>query len=239
MHRIKKEKLRKPPRLVERLVASIIISGAISLIPVILALYFIVNYLPINIPTYILIALTPLYYITAKWIFNLTFLVITRAQLKPLEEGAHEIDMRNKNVRNWLINEMLTSAAKSFMGKPPLGQPLFNGFVFKFLKCKMGPGATADRISDTYLTEMGTNSVGGGDSLIVAHITDGNNLYLKKIKIGDGAVIGVSSLLFPGVEVGEGAVIGAYSFVPRDTKIPPNTIWAGVPAKQIHPKPKK
>ncbi|MEM3588212.1 MAG: DapH/DapD/GlmU-related protein [Candidatus Jordarchaeaceae archaeon] len=239
MHRIEKERLMRPPRLVGRLMGSILLAGAVGVIPIILVLYVVVNYLPVDIPIHILVGLTPVYYTVAKWIFNLAFLVIARVQLKPLEEGTHEIDMRNKNVRNWLINGMLTSAAKTFIGKPPFGQPAFNSFVFKFLKCKMGPGATAERIADTYLTEMGRNSVGGGNSLIVSHITDGKKLYLKKVKIGDGAVIGVNSLIFPGVEVGEGAVIGAYSFVPRDTKIPPNTVWVGIPAKQIYPKPEK
>lgn len=237
MHKIEKEKLRKPPRLVGRLAASIIISGAISLIPIILASYFMVNYL--DLPLYILIGLTPLYYILTKWVFNFTFLVMARAQLKPVEEGSHEVDMRNKNVRNWMINVMLTNSATSFMGTPPLGQTLFNSFIYKFLKCKMGPGSTANRISDPYLVEMGTSSVGGAGTLMMPHISEGDKLYLKKIKIGDGAVVGVNSLVFPGAEIGEGAIIGAYSFVPRDTKIPPNTVWAGVPVKQISPKPRK
>ncbi|MEX2704431.1 MAG: hypothetical protein Q6352_004060 [Candidatus Freyrarchaeum guaymaensis] len=237
MHRIEKEKLKRPPRLIGRLAASIAIAGAISLIPIMLAAYFMVNYL--NLPLYVLIGLTPVYYIMTKWIFNLTFLVVARLQLKPVEEGSHEVDMRNENVRNWMINVMLTNSATSFMGTPPLGQTLFNRFVYKFLKCKMGPGATAYRISDPYLVEMGASSVGGAGSFIIPHISEGTNLYLKKIKIGDGAVVGVHSVVFPGVEIGEGAVVGAYSFVPRDTKIPPNTVWAGVPAKQILPKPGK
>ncbi|MFB0562744.1 MAG: hypothetical protein ACETWM_16215 [Candidatus Lokiarchaeia archaeon] len=235
MHKIEKEKLRKPPRLVGRLAASITISGAISLIPIILASYFMVNYL--DLPLYILIGLTPLYYILTKWIFNLTFLVMTRVQLKPIEEGSHEVDMRNTNVRNWMINATLTNSAIKFMGNPPLGQTMFNGFVYRLLKSKMGPGATPDKVSDPYLVEMGTSSVGGGGSFFTPHISEGNKLYVKKIKIGDGAVVGVYSLVFPGVEIGEGAVVGAYSYVPRDTKIPPNTFWAGVPAKQISPKP--
>ncbi|WXG39857.1 MAG: hypothetical protein WED07_03370 [Candidatus Freyarchaeum deiterrae] len=242
MHKIEKEKLRKPPRLVGRLAGSIILSGVISLIPPVLlsyASYFIINYFNLPVPMWLLLGLTPLYYILAKWVFNLTFLAVARAQLKPLEEGTHPVDMKNKNVRNWMINAMLTSSARKFMGDPPLGQYLFNTRVYKFLKCKMGPGATANLISDPYLVEMGKSSVGGAGSLILPHISEEDNLYLKKIKIGDGAVIGVNSLVFPGAEIGEGAIIAAYSFVPRDTKIPPNTIWAGVPVKQISPKSKK
>ncbi len=237
MHKIEKEKLKNPPRVVGRLAASIIISGVISLIPIMLASYFMVNYL--NLPLYVLIGLTPLYYVMTKWIFNLVILIVVRAQLKPVEEGLHPVDMRNKTVRNWLINASLTNAAIYFMGKPPLGQTLFNTFVYKRLKAKMGPGATADKISDPYLIEMGTSAVAGANSFLIPHISDRDNLYLKKIKLGDGAVVGVNSVVFPGAEIGEGAVVGAFSYVPRDTKIPPYTFWAGVPAKQISPKTSK
>jgi hypothetical protein len=242
MHKIEKEKLRKPPRLVGRLAASIILSGAISLIPAVLlsfASYFIINYFALPIPNWLLLGLTPLYYVLTKWVFNLTYLAVARAQLKPVEEGTHPIDMRNKNVRNWMINALLVNSATNFLGTPPLGQSIFNTPIFKLFKTKMGPGATAYRLSDPYLVEMGESSVGGGHSLIASHISEGNNLYIKRVKVDDGAVVGVYSLVFPGVEIGEGAVVAAYSFVPRDTKIPPNTIWAGVPARQISPKPKK
>lgn len=43
--------------------------------------------------------------------------------------------------------------------------------------------------------------------------------------IGGGVTIG------PGVEIGEGALIGAGAVVIRD--VPPNQVWAGVPAKRI------
>jgi hypothetical protein len=239
MHKIEKEKLKKPPRLVGRLAGSIIVAGTISIIPIILALYLVVNYLPIKIPTYLLIGLTPIYYITAKWIFNIAFLFLAKIQLKPVEEGTHEFDMKNKSVRNWMINIMLTNAAIHFIGMPPLGQNFLGGFVYKHLKCKMGPGTTLFNISDPYMVEAGKHAVQGGMGYMSGHISKGTSLYLKKVKIGDGAMIGVYSFLSPGVEVGEGAIIAEYSFVPRDTKIPPNTIWAGIPAKQIYPKPKK
>ena len=238
MPKIEKEKLKKPPRLIGRLAGSIILSGAVSLATIIIILYFIINYIPISIPNYILIGLTPLYYITAKWIFNLTFLAITRAQLKPVEEGNYKIDPRDKNVKNWLINTVLVKAATHFMGDPPLGQLAFNTFVFKMLGSRMGHGATAQDITDPYLVEMGEGATAGGNSLLATHAAEPDRLYFKRVKIGKGALVGAYSLIFPGVEIGDNAMVAAYSCVLKDTKIPPKTIWAGVPAKQISPKPK-
>ena len=49
--------------------------------------------------------------------------------------------------------------------------------------------------------------------------------------IKDGAWIGSGVTLLPGVTIGERAVIAAGSMVTKS--VPPNTIWGGVPAKQI------
>lgn len=46
-----------------------------------------------------------------------------------------------------------------------------------------------------------------------------------------GASIGANALLFPGITVGEGAVVGAQAMVNCD--VPPETIFAGIPAKKI------
>ena len=56
-----------------------------------------------------------------------------------------------------------------------------------------------------------------------------NRLLSKAVQIGDGADIGVGSILLPGVSIGEGAIIGAGSVVTKS--LPPNTVYAGIPAK--------
>jgi len=51
------------------------------------------------------------------------------------------------------------------------------------------------------------------------------------VVIGDGAWIGGGATIMPGVTIGAGAVIGAASVVVRD--VPPDTVWAGNPARFI------
>jgi acetyltransferase-like isoleucine patch superfamily enzyme len=58
---------------------------------------------------------------------------------------------------------------------------------------------------------------------------------LGKIHLKKGCMIGMESLIMPGVTIGEGAIIGAYSLVTKN--IPEWTIASGRPAKvikQIH-----
>lgn len=54
---------------------------------------------------------------------------------------------------------------------------------------------------------------------------------LGEIHIGKGVMIGMESLIMPGVTIGDGAIIGAYSLVTKD--IPAWTIAMGRPAKVV------
>ncbi|MBT2614114.1 MULTISPECIES: DapH/DapD/GlmU-related protein [unclassified Bacillus (in: firmicutes)] len=53
----------------------------------------------------------------------------------------------------------------------------------------------------------------------------------KPIVIGKGCWVGARSTILPGVILGDGCVIAAGSVVTKDCK--PNTLYAGVPAKEI------
>ncbi|MHA1607020.1 MAG: acyltransferase [Candidatus Freyarchaeota archaeon] len=224
-----------PPRLLLRLALNILLAGLASLLPSILTAvltYYAVVYL-LHLPFIIVVGLAPLYYIVAKWCFKLFFLALARAQLRPVKEGLHGPGFEDENIRNWLINISLVDAVKYFVGDPPLGQTALRPPLLRLLGAKLGKGISLDDVTDPYLVEMEDGAVAGGRSFIVSHLSRDGKLYLKKVKIGRGALIGVRSTIFPGVEIGEGAVVAAHSLVPMDTKIPPYTLWAGAPAKQV------
>ena len=65
------------------------------------------------------------------------------------------------------------------------------------------------------------------------YVSIGHNVIVHGAKINDYALIGMGSTLLDYVEVGEGAIVAAGSVVLSNTKIPPYTLWAGVPAKMI------
>ena len=60
---------------------------------------------------------------------------------------------------------------------------------------------------------------------------------LGEIHIGKGVMIGMESLIMPGVTIGDGAIIGAYSLVNKD--IPAWTIATGRPAKVVKEIPER
>jgi non-ribosomal peptide synthetase-like protein len=88
-------------------------------------------------------------------------------------------------------------------------------------------------LHDHGLLEIGDGSLIGGDAVMSAHAAEGGHLLLAPIKVGKKCLIGQKSVLMPGVEVGDGSVVAAGAIVLKDTKIPPNEVWGGIPAKRL------
>jgi carbonic anhydrase/acetyltransferase-like protein (isoleucine patch superfamily) len=65
------------------------------------------------------------------------------------------------------------------------------------------------------------------------YVSIGHNVTVHGAKINNYALIGIGAILLDHAEVGEGAIIAAGSLVLSNTKIPPYTLWGGVPAKFI------
>lgn len=66
-------------------------------------------------------------------------------------------------------------------------------------------------------------------------VSVGHNTILHGCVIGDGALIGMGSIVLNGAKIGEGAVVGAGSLVLQGMEIPPGHLAMGVPAKVIRP----
>lgn len=62
-------------------------------------------------------------------------------------------------------------------------------------------------------------------------VSIGHNVTIHGAKIHDYALIGMGSVVMDDAEVGEGAIVSAGAVVLSRTKIGPNEIWGGVPAK--------
>lgn len=66
-------------------------------------------------------------------------------------------------------------------------------------------------------------------------VSVGHNVTLHGCKIHDLALIGMGAVVMDDAEVGEGALVAAGSVVLSRTKIGPNELWGGAPAKFIKP----
>jgi carbonic anhydrase/acetyltransferase-like protein (isoleucine patch superfamily) len=70
-------------------------------------------------------------------------------------------------------------------------------------------------------------------TVIGDNVSVGHNVTIHGAEIKDNALIGMGSVVLDHAVVGEGAIVAAGSVVLSKTVIPPNTIWAGVPAKYV------
>ncbi|MFB0560365.1 MAG: hypothetical protein ACETWM_03860 [Candidatus Lokiarchaeia archaeon] len=224
---------RGAPRLFGRLLAYLSIASIVAILPVIGISYLLLEVVPIEVPWYLIISLAPVYVVLARWVFNAVLLVIGRVTIKPVEEGEYEMDVKNKNVRNWLINGIGTTLALYYTGSKPFGMPALGGYVLRMLRAKIGYGTQAHTVNDPYFVEFGDGAIAGGGSLITGHAFVGGKLAMGKVKLGRNVTIGAYSVIFPRVEIGDNSIIASHSSVSYKTRIPPNQLWAGNPARQV------
>ena len=64
-------------------------------------------------------------------------------------------------------------------------------------------------------------------------VSIGHNVVIHGAHIHDLALIGMGAVVMDDAEVGEGAIVAAGSVVLSRTKIGPNELWGGAPAKFI------
>lgn len=65
------------------------------------------------------------------------------------------------------------------------------------------------------------------------YVSVGHNVTIHGATVKDYALLGMGSTILDNAVIGEGAIIAANALVLSNTVVPPNTIWAGVPAKQV------
>ncbi|MDP3030011.1 MAG: DapH/DapD/GlmU-related protein [Deltaproteobacteria bacterium] len=150
--------------------------------------------------------------------------------LYPLKEGTYR--MEGGDFFIWKLytslNEMGSTVFLPFI--PIFLRPLF----FKFFGSRIGKNVSiAGRFMEPHMIRADAYAFFGGETIVTAHALTYNELILKPVIIGEKVTVGVGSIVMPGVTIGKNSIIAAGSVIPMDTKIPPNEIWGGVPAKKI------
>ncbi len=74
---------------------------------------------------------------------------------------------------------------------------------------------------------------GGFPCILGDRVTLGHRAIVHGSIVGNGALIGIGATVLSRCVVGEGALIAAGAVVLEGTTVPPHTLWAGCPAKQL------
>jgi acetyltransferase-like isoleucine patch superfamily enzyme len=78
---------------------------------------------------------------------------------------------------------------------------------------------------------VGDDAIIGYDATLLCHEFLRDEYRLGDVVVEEGAMVGASAVVLPGVTVGEGARVAANSLVAAD--VPPGTTAAGVPAEVV------
>ena len=76
-------------------------------------------------------------------------------------------------------------------------------------------------------------------TVIGNHVSIGHNAVVHGCTIEDDVLIGMGAIVMDNCVVGKGCIIAAGSVITQGKTLPPGTLWAGVPAKEIGPVPER
>lgn len=73
----------------------------------------------------------------------------------------------------------------------------------------------------------------GFPCIVGKRVTVGHSAVVHGCTVGDGALIAIGATILSRCVIGEGALIAAGALVLEGAQVPPHTLWAGIPAKQV------
>lgn len=76
-------------------------------------------------------------------------------------------------------------------------------------------------------------SLGKSVTVIGENVTVGHGAIVHGAIVEDNVLIGMNATVLDNARIGKGSVIAAGAVVLAGTIVPPHTLWAGVPAKQV------
>ena len=163
------------------------------------------------------------YFFSGVMLMLLVSLVRVIFRLK-LKEG--EFDIGSLEIFKWvLVNAFFMVVKVAFMDLILLTP--YCVLFYRLMGARIGRNAliNSKNVGDLSLLEIGDNCTIGGSATIIAHSFEKGGLILKKVKIGRNVIIGLNSVILPGVEIGDNAVIAAGAIVPKNTHVEANTVF--------------
>lgn len=130
-------------------------------------------------------------------------------------------------VRWWFVKRLMEEAPVAYLTGTPLA-PLY----LRLLGAKVGRNVTIDSIDLDCpdLIEIGDDVCLERASWIMPSTVVNGMLVLRRIRIGNGCVVGVRAGLAGGASMEDGSVLTDLSCVQGGVVVPRNEEWAGVPA---------
>ena len=134
----------------------------------------------------------------------------------------------------WASYNASINVVRIFCGESMRATPIWTWYL-RWNGASLGKNVHVNtaRLFDHNLLVLEDGVVIGGDAKLVAHLVEKGRVHATPVVLRRGAVVGINTVVSPGVEIGEKAAVGAMSFVPKHHKIPPYEVWGGVPVRLL------
>jgi carbonic anhydrase/acetyltransferase-like protein (isoleucine patch superfamily) len=111
---------------------------------------------------------------------------------------------------------------------------VLRGLFFRLLGAQIGKGVLiAGKIVEPQMVTIGSYSIVGDTSLIMAHAMSQDRVILKRIVLGNYVTVGAHAIIMPGVRIGDHSIVATGAVVSMNTIIPPCEVWGGMPAIKL------
>lgn len=148
-------------------------------------------------------------------------------------EGEHEVSIRDRAFFRYLLFFVLYRPALRIVSTLPLVPVRVR--MLRLAGLSMGRSsvlAGSELIHDPYMVETGENTLIGGHSWILGHITD-DRLRIKPVRIGDNCLIGAKAVIMPGAVIEDDVTVGLHALVLEDQVLEAGKTYVGVPARPV------
>lgn len=178
------------------------------------------------------------FFLVDFWVLMLTAIVVPGLFWRILSlkySGVVPLDLSNRNMRNWLLSQILylpTAVILDFFHLYPL-----KTLHVQFFGGKVGKNVVmGGLVLDPSLFEVGDNTVIGGFSSILGHSVERGKIIFRKVYIGTNCGVGVRATILAGTRLEDNSIVGAHSLSIKNSRIPANKTYGGVPARNLDKK---
>ncbi len=147
--------------------------------------------------------------------------------------GIVTLDLSDRNMRNWVLSQVFYLPAAVILD-------FFHLYLLKTFHVQLFGGKVGKNVVmgglvlDPSLLEVGDNSVIGGFSTILGHAVERGKIIFGKVTIGKNCGVGVRATILAGAKLEDGSMLGAHSLLVKNSTIPANATYGGVPARGLH-----
>ncbi len=190
--------------------------------------------LPLVRPVILAMSLVPAYLSFAVTLIVLSAGTTRLFGWRTAKDGAWRLADLEWPLLDWSRYMISTHVVRVLVGTFFRSSPLWTWYM-KLNGAQIGRAVYINSlsISDHNMLEFGDGVVIGENVHLSGHTVEGGVVKTGRVRLGRGVTVGLGSMVGIGVEAGERCQIGALSVVPKNTRLDPGAIYAGVPARRI------